>query len=236
MMSRDQKLLFLKEVLHRKDILFGSFNDLSEGHRKKKQAWEDILTVLKCNGYHGDTTYCKLRDNTWKNIRTATMKKVDNRKQTGAEGGPGNQLNDVDELVLQIVGKESPAVTGLPVAESTVHQSTSPVNVTLQRADCSANSNPSMMQLLSSSGSDAVTSPNVALDESKSQRVIQSEATTKSKRKANCDERVSEKDKLVMKYLRLKTKKVKMELVLLRAELVRQNFDPSEIDSDSETH
>jgi hypothetical protein len=50
---------------------------------------------------------------------------MDNSRQTGGEGGQDCKLTEVDNLVLLIVGKESPAVQGLNVKESCVKEPTS---------------------------------------------------------------------------------------------------------------
>lgn len=43
---------------------------------------------------------------------------MDNAKRTGTAGGKKCQLNDIDNLVLEIIGKHSPIVKGLGVADS----------------------------------------------------------------------------------------------------------------------
>ena len=51
MLSKDQKILFLREILERKDTLFGSFANISDDNRRKKDAWSEIIDVLRANGY-----------------------------------------------------------------------------------------------------------------------------------------------------------------------------------------
>ncbi|PSN51676.1 hypothetical protein C0J52_09596 [Blattella germanica] len=46
------------------------------------------------------------------------MTKVDNMKKTGTGGGLDSKLTEIDELVLQIIGKDSPVIDGLGVADS----------------------------------------------------------------------------------------------------------------------
>ena len=38
-MDLDAKKLFLKEILDRKEIIFGNYNDIADGKRKKREAW-----------------------------------------------------------------------------------------------------------------------------------------------------------------------------------------------------
>ncbi|PSN40415.1 hypothetical protein C0J52_19259 [Blattella germanica] len=44
--------------------------------------------------------------------------KVDNMKKTGTGGGLDSKLTEIDVLVLQIIGKDSPVIDGLGVADS----------------------------------------------------------------------------------------------------------------------
>lgn len=44
--------------------------------------------------------------------------KVDNTKQTGAAGGKNTKYNEIDNLVLDIIGKDSPTITSLNVPET----------------------------------------------------------------------------------------------------------------------
>jgi len=46
------------------------------------------------------------------------QKKVDNRRSTGAGGGMNCQLNEIDNLVLSIIGRDSAVIDGLPVEET----------------------------------------------------------------------------------------------------------------------
>lgn len=46
------------------------------------------------------------------------QKKIDNRRKTGAAGGVDCKLTDIDMLVLDIIGKESPVIQSLGVSET----------------------------------------------------------------------------------------------------------------------
>ena len=131
MLTKDQKTLFLKENLDCKGIIFGSFNKIPDAHNKKREIWLEIETIMKSNGYDKEEEY--LRDAEWKNLRVATMvsvfisiiflknnqnykcytylfkKKVDNRNLMGAEGGVEKRLSEIDDLVLEIIGKKKPS-------------------------------------------------------------------------------------------------------------------------------
>lgn len=118
-MDLDAKKLFLKEILDRKEIIFGHYNNIADGKRKKREAWQEISHVLEANGCHKKVE--DLRDVVWRNIRASTMKKVDNsRRRTGSAGGEEAKLNTLDDLVLAILGKDSAGVQGLPVTETSI--------------------------------------------------------------------------------------------------------------------
>lgn len=118
MVSIEAKKLFLTEVLRRRDVLMGKFNDLADGKRKKLHAWTEIKSILAAQGV--DRTIVQLRDTLWKNLRIAALKKVDESRKTGTGGGPERQLTDIDNLVLDIIGRGSAAVEGLDIEESSV--------------------------------------------------------------------------------------------------------------------
>ena len=116
-MDFDTKKLFLKEILDRKYLIFGNYNNFADGKRRKREAWQDTSHVLEANGFHKKAE--DLRDVVWRNIRAATMKKLDNsRHRTGSGGGEEAKLNMLDDLVLAILGKDSASVQGLPVTDS----------------------------------------------------------------------------------------------------------------------
>ena len=119
----DRKLLLLNEIFIRKEVIFGNFNTVVDGRKKKLDSWAEIKTVMSANGC--EKTVSELRDVMWQNIRKTTMKKIDNSRQTGGEGGQECKLTEVDNLVLLIVGKESLAVQDLNVKESCVKEPTS---------------------------------------------------------------------------------------------------------------
>ena len=68
---------------------------------------------LEANGYNKSYSY--LRDAVWPNIKSRTLTKVDKAKKTGAE--PQN-FDDIDNLVLEVLGRESASVIGLDVADT----------------------------------------------------------------------------------------------------------------------
>ncbi|XP_068082046.1 uncharacterized protein [Anabrus simplex] len=65
-----------------------------------------------------DKDYTYVRDATWSNMRSRTVAKIDNACQTGSGGGSSKKLDDIDHLVLNIIGRESPVLQGFGVNDS----------------------------------------------------------------------------------------------------------------------
>ncbi|KAB7507651.1 hypothetical protein Anas_03573 [Armadillidium nasatum] len=97
------------------EILFGSFSaTLTKGVRS--QAWIEIANFARSvNLIPRDKKWTYARDVLWQNIKKATMAKRDITTKTGKEGM--GKLTEIDELVLEILGKESPHFYGLGVKE-----------------------------------------------------------------------------------------------------------------------
>ena len=49
---------------------------------------------------------------------TIFQEKKDNSRKTGTGGGKKRQLHEADDMILEIVGRESPVIEGLAVRES----------------------------------------------------------------------------------------------------------------------
>ena len=85
--------------------------------KAKQEAWETIRTQL--NGVGANIDGAKtLRDVLWANIRRSTLKKVTESKRTGS-GGSG-ELTDLDETVLDILGRESANIEPVKVEDSDI--------------------------------------------------------------------------------------------------------------------
>ena len=79
---------------------------------------------------HGfDKPYNYLRDAVWPNLRSRTLNKMDKKGKTGAES---QVFDDIDNLVLDILGKDSPIVTGLNVKDTIT------IPITTVNRDCLA--------------------------------------------------------------------------------------------------
>ncbi|MCP4486186.1 MAG: hypothetical protein GY820_02535 [Gammaproteobacteria bacterium] len=125
-LTPDERKWILQEILARKLVCFGKHGDkLEDGseitEQKKNAAWQEVYDAaaaldLPCCADGRNGTWIK--NKTWPNLRDATKKKIDNRGQTGAEGGPESKWNELDDLVEGIRGKDSPELYGLGVSDS----------------------------------------------------------------------------------------------------------------------
>ena len=112
MLSKQQKLLLAQLVRDHKMIVLAPFS--STVTKAKQEAWEKIRTQL--NGVDANIDSAKtLGDVLWANIRRGTLKKVSDSKKTG-EGGSG-ELTELDETVLDVLGRESANIEPVKVAD-----------------------------------------------------------------------------------------------------------------------
>ncbi|XP_063235645.1 uncharacterized protein LOC134538339 [Bacillus rossius redtenbacheri] len=112
------KILILQEIRDKKETLFGPFS-CTLTKEMKTSCWKEIHTQCGSLGLvAADKEWTYTRDVLWQNLKKSTMKKVDNRKKTGAAGGPDCKYAEVDILVLDIIGKDSPVIQSLGVTET----------------------------------------------------------------------------------------------------------------------
>ena len=116
MLSNSQKLLLAQLVRENKTILLASFSS-TVTKKAKQKAWESILSQINGVGANVDNIKT-LRDVIWANIRRSTIKKVSDSKKTGA-GGSG-QLFELDETVLDILGRESANLEPVKVEDTDI--------------------------------------------------------------------------------------------------------------------
>lgn len=117
-LNDNQKLAFLHLIYPQRKLLFGKINNKVTAKEKEK-AWLKIID--DCQTIHGfnivpngkDWTY--VRDKVFGNIKEATIKKRDQRSQTGGGGDSDNGYSEVDNAIFDIIGRNSAAINGLPV-------------------------------------------------------------------------------------------------------------------------
>lgn len=99
------KLRVLELIREKKNVLFGSLSPIIT-NVDKDEAWREITGFAIDHGLIPSNKESKyIRDIYWQNARKRTMKKIDESKKTGAKGGPNVKLDDLDQIVLDIIGK-----------------------------------------------------------------------------------------------------------------------------------
>lgn len=116
MLSKSQKLLLAQLVRENKTIVLAPFSS-TVTKKAKQQAWENILSQMNGAGANVDSIKT-LRDVIWANIRRSTIRKVSESKKTGAGGS--RQLSELDETVLDILGRESANLEPVKVEDSEI--------------------------------------------------------------------------------------------------------------------
>lgn len=99
------KMRILNLIRDKKDTLFGAFSPKLT-KIDKQDAWEEILEEGKRLGLipsAKDINY--IRDVFWQNLRKRTLKKMDESQVTGGAGGEKCIMDDMDHLVLDIIGE-----------------------------------------------------------------------------------------------------------------------------------
>lgn len=110
LLSESEKLILLRLIFEKKAILFGSYSSTIT----KTECWTSILN--KCVIEYGfsptekDGDYKYLRDVVWPNLKKCTTAKVQNNSKTG---GSPSKYTRVDDMVLEIIGKESAVIKGI---------------------------------------------------------------------------------------------------------------------------
>lgn len=99
-------LAFVREIYKRRNILFGSTDGLNhnEANLAKEKAWEEVKEAISQLGHQKfkNKDWRQLRANEWQQVRRSAMAKRYLNDLSGAK----NPLNELDRLVLEIVGQE----------------------------------------------------------------------------------------------------------------------------------
>ncbi|KAF2886079.1 hypothetical protein ILUMI_20095 [Ignelater luminosus] len=105
------KIAILTRIRENKKMLFGKFSKkLTKADKDKK--WEEITDKAKSLGVvEGAKSWTYLRDITWKNWRKTALK-------AGRGSGDDTHVTEMDTIVYDIIGKDSPVLDGLPIPES----------------------------------------------------------------------------------------------------------------------
>lgn len=113
MLSLEHKLLLANLVLENREVVMGRFSAFLT-KTKKQKTWDDIAEKMRDAG--ADFKDVKdLRDGQWAGIQRGTKAKLDRSRKTGQ--GKVTELNELDELVLQILGPDSGKLHPIKVSE-----------------------------------------------------------------------------------------------------------------------
>lgn len=94
----------LELIRSQRETLFGAFSP-SLTKIDKSNAWESITDEAKQLGLiTSNKTAVYMRDVYWQNLRKRTLKKMDDYRKTGSAGGKDAKLDDIDHVVLDIIG------------------------------------------------------------------------------------------------------------------------------------
>lgn len=112
-----KRLALLSEIKSHKGVLFAKFTNEMD-NAAKKQAWEVILDKARTLGLaRPEHTFVYARDSLFAHWKRQTLDKVDKAKTTGEAGGSDQKLTEVDNQILDIIGRKSPVVEGLGTGE-----------------------------------------------------------------------------------------------------------------------
>ncbi|KAF2889268.1 hypothetical protein ILUMI_16905 [Ignelater luminosus] len=99
-------------------MLFGKFSEKLTKEDKDKK-WEEITDEAKSLGVIGGAKpWTYLCDTTWQNWQKRALAKRDNRKKIRRGSGDDTHVTEMDTIVYDIIGKDSPVFDGLSIPES----------------------------------------------------------------------------------------------------------------------
>lgn len=113
------KISLLEKIRDKKEILFGAFSAKITAILKRK-TWTEIYDYAISINYPfpPDSTWKYLRDTVWNNIKKPVIRKLDDIRKTGNGSGEAPEFDELENLVLDIIGRDSAGLTGLDVPET----------------------------------------------------------------------------------------------------------------------
>ncbi|KAJ3654354.1 hypothetical protein Zmor_013547 [Zophobas morio] len=191
-------------------FFFGAFSPSLIKETKQEQ-WKNIYTTalsLQLVPAGKDWTY--VRDTTWPNLRKRALEKKDKIKKTGTGGGKESRLTEVDNKVLDILGKDSASVCGIGINDP-IENKEEETNENLE----TENAIPSCSKHNAENCAEIETTQNIAALHKKKSKVI------------NTDDHQEDEIKLLKKrkleleieYLEKINEKMSLEILKLKNEL-----------------
>ena len=108
--SDENKIYFVSLIKDQKDLLFGDFAGDDVTKVGKNTAWKEIAVKMKSRGAVF-TDVSSLRRSNWDYMKQVTRTKYLNLRKSGAGGE--EQLTELDHMILDVVGRESPYMVGI---------------------------------------------------------------------------------------------------------------------------
>jgi hypothetical protein len=123
MIPKHLKLLFAQEVRDHKDVLFKALGGPIT-KKLKDSIWEEIRQKLISSGAVIKDVPT-LRDVEWYNLKKSSQTKYRNSLKSGEAG---SKLTDLDECVMDVLGRQSANVIGLNLPDMDLSFATSTVS------------------------------------------------------------------------------------------------------------
>ncbi|XP_047998347.1 uncharacterized protein LOC125235802 [Leguminivora glycinivorella] len=211
MSQNDSKITVLQLIRDKKDILFGSFRDRLTKDKNIAE-WKNVSNLALSLGLvpvGNDYTY--VRDTFYLNLKISTLSKRDDARKTGTGGGKKIILTPTDELILEIIGKDSPILDGINVEASTSE-------LPLDQNDVHESSQVSQIQIDNETTSNADSNSLAGVTEKEKTKIVRKgskqhddvlDQETKKKRKLD----------LQLEFLELQNYKMKLEIFELEQKL-----------------
>jgi len=99
-------------VREHKGMIIPKFSS-SITNKDKLGVWTNITAQLQAMGVKNSSP-AVTRDKLWANLRRNTLKRYDQEKKTGASG---SKWTDIDEIVMDIEGRDSANVNGTNIPD-----------------------------------------------------------------------------------------------------------------------
>lgn len=122
--AKKQKLMIVRKIGENKDILFGSYS-ATITKELKTQKWKEIVEYATSIGFKNNGDWEYFRKTTWgQNWKRRAVEKWEEMNKTGAGGGEEIELTEVDEAILDVIGRESAAIVGISGARESLEEPT----------------------------------------------------------------------------------------------------------------
>lgn len=113
------KLLIVKKIGECKESLFASFSATITKETKAAK-WQEIVDYATSVGFENNGNWQYFRDTTWNNWKKAAVTNWDKANHTGAGGGEELELTELDEAILDVIGRESASLIGIAGARESL--------------------------------------------------------------------------------------------------------------------